>query len=113
MSEWRTPPELDPFGVLGLDPMGASDEDVAAAYTAAVRRSPPDRDPDGFREARQAFEALRGQARRAQIRLFGADLRACPSVAEMLPDRIQRPRAGAKLWLNAIRAEARLMETDA
>ena len=38
---------MNPFAVLGIEET-ADDESVRAAYLAAVRRSPPDRDPEGF-----------------------------------------------------------------
>jgi hypothetical protein len=54
---------MNPFTVLGLEET-ADDEAVRAAYLAAVRRSPPDRDPEGFRRIREAYEALRDHERR-------------------------------------------------
>ncbi len=46
---------MNPFAVLGIEET-ADDEQVRAAYLAAVRRSPPDRDPEGFRRVREAYE---------------------------------------------------------
>ena len=54
---------MNPFTVLGLEET-ADDEAVRAAYLAAVRRSPPDRDPEGFRHIREAYEALQDYERR-------------------------------------------------
>ena len=48
----------DPFAVLGLDP-GVDDAGLRQAYRAAVQRHPPERDPEGFRRVRAAYEALR------------------------------------------------------
>jgi len=49
---------MDPFAVLGLEET-VDDEAVRAAYVQALRTSPPDRDPEGFRRIRAAYEALR------------------------------------------------------
>ena len=61
---------MNPFTVLGLEET-ADDEAVRAAYLAAVRKSPPDRDPEGFRRIREAYEALQDHERRLALRLFG------------------------------------------
>ena len=39
---------MNPFAALGIEENGGR-RAVRAAYLAAVRRSPPDRDPEGFR----------------------------------------------------------------
>jgi|GEM_PF-4505633 len=43
--------------VLGLGG-GESTEEIRRAYLRAVRRHPPERDPDGFRRVREAYETL-------------------------------------------------------
>ena len=58
---------MNPFAVLGIEEM-ADDDTVRAAYLAAVRRSPPDRDPEGFRRIREAYEAVRDEERRLALR---------------------------------------------
>ena len=49
-------PADDPHAILGLDP-GADEAAVRARYLELVKRFPPDREPDRFREIRTAFEA--------------------------------------------------------
>ena len=49
---------MDPFAVLGLDET-ADDEAVRGAYVRALRVSPPDRDPEGFRRIREAYAHAR------------------------------------------------------
>lgn len=44
--------------VLGLEPGLADAASVRLAYRSAVREHPPDRDPDGFRRVRAAYELL-------------------------------------------------------
>jgi curved DNA-binding protein CbpA len=60
----------DPFTTLGVG-ADATDEQVRAAWLAAVRRHPPDRDPAGFKRAREAYELLSDGDVRVAHRLFG------------------------------------------
>jgi DnaJ-class molecular chaperone len=60
----------DPFTTLGVG-ADATDAEVRAAWLAAVRAHPPDRDPEGFQRAREAFELLSDQEVRVARRLFG------------------------------------------
>jgi hypothetical protein len=48
-----------PFAVLGLDPATCDEAAVKAAYARLVRQHRPDRDPEGFRRIRDAYEACR------------------------------------------------------
>jgi curved DNA-binding protein CbpA len=59
----------DPFLTLGIDP-GADDHAVEAAYRAAIKRCPPDRDPAGFQAARAAYERVRTERDRIAYALF-------------------------------------------
>ena len=92
---------MNPFTVLGLEET-ADDEAVRAAYLAAVRKSPPDRDPEGFRHIREAYEALQDRERRLALRLFGP-----PPLAtfEELLDAWPKARryVGPGPWLNVLR----------
>jgi curved DNA-binding protein CbpA len=92
---------MNPFMVLGVEET-ADDEAVRAAYLAAVRKSPPDRDPEGFRRIREAYDALRDHERRLALRLFGP-----PPLAnlEELLDAFPKERryVGPSLWLNVLR----------
>lgn len=54
----------NPYAVLGL-PREASPADIRKAYYDLVRRHPPERDPEGFRRVRAAYEALRTHSARA------------------------------------------------
>jgi hypothetical protein len=65
---------MDPFYVLGV-PEDATDEEVEARYQALLRRHAPDRDPEGFRVLRRAYEALRTPRGRIEARLFYVDER--------------------------------------
>jgi curved DNA-binding protein CbpA len=92
---------MNPFTVLGLEEM-ADDEAVRAAYLAAVRKSPPDRDPEGFRRIREAYEALRDHERRLALRLFGPP--PLENVAELLDAfPTERHYVGPGPWLSVLR----------
>ena len=92
---------MNPFTVLGLEE-DADDEAVRAAYLAALRKSPPDRDPEGFRRIRDAYEALRDTERRLALRLFGPPpLAHLEELLEMFPK--ERHHVGPAPWLNVLR----------
>ena len=59
----------DPFTVLGVDE-NAGDEAIKQRYLALVRAYPPDREPDRFQEYRRAYEAVRGERERLQVKLL-------------------------------------------
>jgi hypothetical protein len=53
---------------LGVEP-GAGDGALKQAYRAALRDHPPDRDPEGFRAVRRAYEVLSDPVSALQERL--------------------------------------------
>jgi hypothetical protein len=59
----------DPFAVLGVD-QNAGDEAIKQRYLALVRAHPPDREPERFQEFRRAFEAIRGERERLEVKLL-------------------------------------------
>lgn len=59
----------DPYLILGV-PDDASDEAIHAAYLAAIKACPPDRDPHRFDAVRQAYVSLRTQRDRLAWELF-------------------------------------------
>lgn len=94
---------MNPFAVLGIDET-ADDAAVRAAYLAAVRRSPPDRDPEGFRRVRDAYEAVRDEERRLALRLFGpAPLDRPEALLDAVPD--ERRHLGPEPWLAILRGD--------
>jgi DnaJ-class molecular chaperone len=91
----------DPFAVLGLDET-ADDEAIRAAYLQGIRVSPPDRDPEGFRRIRDAYERLRDGERRLALRLFGPE--PLGDVADLLVSLSEERRyVGPDPWLNVLR----------
>jgi len=96
---------MDPFAVLGLDE-NADDEAVRAAYLHALRLAPPDRDPEGFRRIREAYEALRDVESRLTLRLFGpAPLNDLNELLEAFP--AERHYVGPGPWLQALQGRSR------
>lgn len=96
---------MTPFAVLGIDET-ADDEVVRAAYIVGIRRCPPDRDPEGFRRIREAYEAVRDAERRLALRLFGPPpLDRLEAVLEAFPD--ERRYVGPEPWLRVLRGDRR------
>lgn len=92
---------MNPFEVLGVEET-ASDAEVRSAYLEGIRRSPPDRNPDGFRRVREAYEAVRDEERRLALRLFGpAPLDRLESLLDAMPD--DRRYVGPGPWLDVLR----------
>lgn len=61
---------MSPFELLGVDET-ASDAEIRAAYQKATLAHPPDRDPIAFQRIRDAWEAIRDENARLELRLFG------------------------------------------
>jgi curved DNA-binding protein CbpA len=96
---------VNPFTTLGLDDT-ADDAAVRAAYLAAVRAHPPDRDPEGFQRIRAAYDAIRDEDRRLELRLFGPPpLDRLEALIDEFPD--ERRHVGPDLWLAVLREPRR------
>ena len=59
----------NPYTVLGV-PRNASPEAVKKAYFGLIRKHPPEKDPQGFKRIRLAYDSLRDADKRAQTDLF-------------------------------------------
>ncbi len=62
----------NPYQVLGLE-RSASEAEIKQAYFALVREHSPERDPEGFKRIRAAYEKLRAGTARTQTDLFLID----------------------------------------
>ncbi len=60
---------MKPFLVLGISET-ADDSDVRKAYLECVRRWPPERDPDRFREINDAYSKIKDERSRTDHLLF-------------------------------------------
>ena len=70
----------DPYRQLGV-PETADDDTIRAAYLAAIRACPPERDRQRFEQVRAAFEAISSEPRRHAHALFDTQL---PTAQELL-----------------------------
>ena len=83
----------EPYRILGVAP-GADEAEVRAAYRAALRRHPPEGDPQGFKRLRAAYEAVRDPAAAASTALFAGPRipgRPAPTDAELGVPRVVAP----------------------
>ena len=96
---------MNPFAVLGVDE-SCDDAAVRAAYLAAVRAHPPDRDPIEFQTIREAYDAIRDEDRRLELRLFGPPpLESLDALVALFPD--ERRHVGPEPWLAVLRETRR------
>jgi hypothetical protein len=73
----------DPYRRLGV-PETADDDAIRAAYLAAIRACPPERDRLRFEQVRAAYEAIATQPQRLAHALFDASPVTVPDVLEIL-----------------------------
>lgn len=59
----------NPYEVLGLQ-RDAGEAEIKRAYFQLVRQHPPERDPEGFKRIRSAYEKLKNTEQRAGTDLF-------------------------------------------
>jgi curved DNA-binding protein CbpA len=72
----------NPYKTLGVE-RNASEAEIKQAYFALIREHPPERDPEGFKRIRSAYEKLRASRDRAGTDLLFIDDQAAP--VEPLP----------------------------
>jgi len=70
----------DPYLILGVSPE-ADDDGIQAAYLAAIKRCPPERDAQRFAEIRAAYETIRTRKDRLSYELFDV---SPPTVQDLL-----------------------------
>jgi curved DNA-binding protein CbpA len=73
----------DPYRQLGV-PETADDETIRAAYLAAIRACPPERDRLRFEQVRAAFDAISSEPRRLAHALFDTQAPTAQDVLEIL-----------------------------
>ena len=82
---------LDPLKVLGVSG-DASEAEIRARYLELVKRYPPERDPDKFREVQAAFKAAKDPLLIAQRLLVPPDDEA-PQWSDVLEEQKRNPPA--------------------
>lgn len=99
----REPEKADPFLTLGIA-RDATHAEIRAAYFGQVRAHPPERDAEGFKRVREAYEQLRSPRKRAELTLL--ELRQGP--AEFDLDRLHDapPPPFPERWLDHLTAIA-------
>lgn len=75
----------DPYRLLGVPP-SADDETIRAAYLAAIRNCPPERDRDRFERVRAAYESIAHARDRLVHTLFDTSVPTPQEVVERLRD---------------------------
>ncbi|MGN7613237.1 DnaJ domain-containing protein [Magnetococcales bacterium HHB-1] len=59
-----------PYEILGTREAEANDQTIHKAYLNRIKASPPDKDPEGFRQIRAAYERLKDETARLEYHLF-------------------------------------------
>lgn len=62
----------NPYKTLGVE-RSATEAEIKQAYFSLIRQHSPERDPEGFKRIRAAYEQLRAGGERAQTDLFLID----------------------------------------
>jgi len=60
---------MNPYLILGVLP-GASDAEIRSAYLDAIRKFPPEREPERFQTISNAYEQIKDEKSRLNYRLF-------------------------------------------
>lgn len=97
----------NPYKVLGVE-RNATEAEIKQAYFALIREHPPERDPEGFKQIRAAYEKLRASGERAETDLFLIDERG----AELSAGALQ-PYATTPSPLTAATIQADLLALEA
>ncbi len=63
------PEASSPYAILGVEP-DATPAQLRMAYHRQLRDHPPERDPEGFKRVREAYETLRSPRKRAEMALL-------------------------------------------
>lgn len=75
----------DPYRLLGVAP-SAGDDTIRAAYLAAIRGCPPERDRERFERVRAAYEAIAHERDRLSHALFDTSVPTPQELLERLRD---------------------------
>ena len=89
----------DPYLLLGVTP-DTGDEGIRAAYLAALRACPPERDARRFEQIRAAFEAIGTQRARQEHALFSTEALAAADLLQLC----------ANDWRPGLPSEERLLQ---
>jgi curved DNA-binding protein CbpA len=94
----------DPYLILSVAP-DADDATIQAAYLAAVKTCPPERDPQRFEAVRRAYEAIRTRKDRLAQALFDAEPPTLSDLLERAAPTGGPGRPSADLFAAVLRGE--------
>ncbi len=92
----------DPYQILGIA-RTADDAAVRAAYLAAVRISPPDRDAERFAALRRAFDAVSSHRLRLAHALFDQQTPTLEGMLHLLESEFSPRRPDADTLLRVLK----------
>lgn len=101
----------DPYLILGLEP-GAEDGEIRQAYLEAIRRCPPEKDPDRFQALNQAYEVVKTRQRRLRYRLFDTQLPDPETLFERACRSSSAGRPGVALFAAVLRSTTAKVPAD-
>jgi len=107
--EKEQPVEASPYDILVVEPT-ATPSQIRIAYHRQVREHPPERDPEGFKRIRDAYETLRSPRKRAELALL--ELRHGPAEFDLDRLRDSPPPPFPERYVEHLLAAA-LAEVDA
>ncbi len=87
----------DPYLTLGIHER-VSDAEVAAAYHRKLRSYPPEEHPAEFAVISEAYEAVRTEADRIDLRLFGSVPKLARISELAMHEQPEPPDAGREVW---------------
>lgn len=97
---------MNPYRELGIADDTEDDDAIRNAWLDAVRRFPPEKEPEKFARVREAYELIRDREARFRLRMFGDPrLRDMAALIDFFP--AERRHAGSAFWLAVIRGGAR------
>lgn len=97
---------MNPYRELGIAEDLEDDDAIRNAWLEAVRRFPPEKEPEPFARIREAYELIRDREARFRLRTFGDPrLRDPEALIGFFP--AERKHAGSALWLAVIRGGGR------
>ena len=94
----------DPYQVLGIA-RDADDAAIRAAYLAAVRISPPDRDAERFASLRKAFDAIATRRLRLAHDLFDKEPPTPDGILHMLATQFSPNRPNVSTLLHVLKGD--------
>lgn len=93
--------DFDPYALLELMP-NASEADIKQAYFRMVRRHPPERDPQTFKQIRAAYDALKDPQNRLAVDMLRIETWPQESAAEKKPARSKARKSSGDALPNQV-----------